>query len=116
MDTIEEEKQSFETRFYRFWHTATPKLFEWFGWIAALGATQFVYAKTKSVVVLGLLYVGYLALAFYAYGFFSSHIQVSAIKTKHNREFVSGLIALGLAYLTSVIAQQAISAFSLSAL
>ena len=116
MSAIEQPKPSFEKRFYAFWLVATPKLFEWFGWIAALGATQFVYAKTKSPVVFGLLLLGYFALLFYAYAIFSSRIQVSAIRTKHHREFVSGLIALGLAYLTSVLAQETVSAFSRSAL
>ena len=116
MDATEKSKPSLERRFYAFWLIATPKLFEWFGWIAALGVTQFVFAKTKSPAVLGLLILGYAALLFYAYAIFSSKIQISAIKAKHHREFVSGLIALGLAYLTNVIAQQAVSAFSRSAL
>jgi|SRR5690606_11931785 len=116
MAATEQSKPSFERRFYAFWLVATPKLFEWFGWIAALGATQYVYAKTQSPAVFGLLILGYLALLFYAYAIFSTKIQVSAIKTKHHREFVSGLIALGLAYLTSVLAQEVVSAFSRSAL
>jgi hypothetical protein len=116
MDATEKSKPPFETRFYQFWLVATPKLFEWFGWIAALGATQYVYAKTKSPAVFGLLILGYFALLFYAYAIFSSKIQISSIKTKHHREFVSGLIALSLAYLTSVLAQQVVSAFSRSAL
>ena len=84
--------------------------------VAALGATQFVAVKTKSHIVYGLLVLGYMALLFYAYAIFSARIRLPLIKTKHHREFVSGMIALALAYLTSVIAQNAVSAFSLSAL
>jgi hypothetical protein len=116
MKAPDKSKPSLEQRFYAFWLQATPKLFEWFGWIAALGVTQFVYAKTKSTAVLALLVVGYASLLLYTYAIFSSKIQVSAIKARHHREFVSGLIALGLTYLTNVIAQQAVGAFSRSAL
>jgi hypothetical protein len=72
MNAPEESKPSFERRFYGFWLIATPKLFEWFGWIAALGVTQFVYARTESFAVLALLIVGYAALLFYTYAVFRS--------------------------------------------
>jgi hypothetical protein len=110
------DKKSLDQRFHSFWLASTPKLFEWFGWIAALGAIKFVHNKTQSLAVYLLLTCGYFVLAFYTQALFSTKISVTKIKSKHNREFVSGLLALALAYLTSVIAGHAVDAISKSAL
>ena len=110
------QKEPFDKRLHAFWLIATPKLFEWFGWIAALGAIKFVHNKTQSFAVYALLIIGYIALALYIQAFFSTKIDIACIKSKHNREFVSGLIALALGYLTSVIAGHAVEAVSQSAL
>jgi len=56
----------FEAQFNKFWLAATPKIFEWIGWIAALGAIGFVHAKTKSTAALILLLVGYASFFFYS--------------------------------------------------
>ena len=52
-------------RFHAFWLVATPKLFEWFGWVAVLGAMSFVYSKTKTMSLFALVILGYLSLLFY---------------------------------------------------
>lgn len=114
-DSREEVRPGYDW-FNSFWLVATPKLFEWFGWVVALGASQYVYEKTRSNVVLVLLLVGYSAMLLYSHTTMLRWVNISAIKAKHHREALSGLIAVAITGLAGYVAQEAISAFSKSAL
>lgn len=115
--TIEQQQpntnNSWIERNHRFWYVATPKIFEWFSWVAVLGALSYLYKKSSSPVLLGLMILGYLGLIFYFSAFFARHtLKISFIRTKRNQEFTSGILAALLGYFASVLAQHAVSVFS----
>jgi hypothetical protein len=113
--TVEQkpENDGWVERNHRFWYLATPKIFEWFSWVAVLGALNYLHRKSGSPWILTLMLLGYLSLVFYFSAFFSRHpIKIPFIRDKNNHELVSGILAILLGYLTSVLSQHAVSAFS----
>ena len=106
----------FFERNHSFWYVATPKLFEWFGWVAVLGALKYLFDKTHSIAVLALLVLGYASLLFYFNGFFERHpVRVPFARSSATRKFVSGLASTILALFAFLLAQHAVGAFSQAA-
>jgi hypothetical protein len=98
---------------HRFWYLATPKIFEWFNWVAVLGALSYLFKKSHSPAVLVLMLLGYLSLIFYFTAFFLRHPpRIPWVRTKHNQEFISGILALLLGYAANVLVQHAVNIFS----
>ncbi len=83
----------------RFWLSATPELFKWLGWVAALAALTYVSQKSDAWVVKALLGFYYVAMFFYlnAYFFqfkFANPPFVKSPKCRHLLSLVlSGIIA-----------------------
>ena len=109
-------KLGFFERNHSFWYIATPKLFEWFGWVAVLGALKYLFDKTHSLAVLGLLILGYASLLFYFNGFFERHpIKFPFVRSSSTHKLVSGLASALLALFAFLLAQHAVGAFSQAA-
>ena len=103
-------------RNHAFWYVATPKLFEWFGWVAVLGALKYLFDKTHSIAVLGLLLIGYAGLLFYFNGFFERHpVKFPFVRSNSTHRLVSGLVSAFLALFAFLLAQHAVNVFSQAA-
>ncbi len=92
------------TAFDRFWLAATPKWFEWMGWILVLAVLGFV-AEEAGTVLLWLVYaVSYAAVVFYFQGFFYSvrFDGFPLIKSERSRRAISLLISIALTFLVFV--------------
>jgi hypothetical protein len=111
-----EGKPSFFERNHAFWYISTPKIFEWFGWVAVLGALKYLFDKTHSVALLGLLLLGYASLFFYFNGFFEHHsIRFPFVRSRDTHKLVSGAVSALLALAAFLLAQRAVDAFSQAA-
>jgi hypothetical protein len=100
-------------RFHDFWQIATPKIFEWFGWVAALGALSYINNKHPSLSLLALILLGYLSLIFYFGGFFIRHpVAIPGIRSKRAREFVWEFVAILLGYGANRLVQHAVLVLS----
>lgn len=79
-------------RFHSFWLIATPKIFEWFEWVAVLGALTYLYNTRPSIALIPLLVLGYLSLIFYFGAFFLKHrIPIPGVHSKALQDILSGL-------------------------
>lgn len=69
---------------------ATPKLFEWLGWVLTLGALRFVANKTQSIAVLVAPGItnGLLILYFYSY-FYQFTFTHQALRNRRTAQAVS---------------------------
>lgn len=102
--------------FDRFWLTATPKLFEWFGWVLTLGAVLWVAKKTHSDVLQTVVYVMYVAVLFY-YAAFFTRFEIRGLPLVKGRkaEFTVSLILSGaIAYLTVLLVTHGVDALVLA--
>ena len=109
----QEERPDFFQRTHTFWYAATPKLFEWFGWVSVLGALKYMFDKTHSISTLALLMLGYAGLFFYFNGFFERHpVRFPFVRSASAHKLFSGLASALLALFAFLFAQQAVSAFS----
>ena len=109
-------KPGFFERNHAFWYVATPKLFEWFGWVAVLGAIKYLFDKTHSFILLGLLILGYASLIFYFNGFFERHpIRLPFVRSSSTHKLFSGLASILIALFASLLAQHAVNVFSQAA-
>jgi hypothetical protein len=54
----------------KFWLSATPKWFEWLGWVLIIGAVTFVAKKTDNVVVVVVNVLSYSFFLMYFQSFF----------------------------------------------
>jgi hypothetical protein len=101
-------------RFHNFWLIATPKIFEWFGWVAVLGALTFLYNKRPTLTLVPLLALGYLSLVFYFGAFFLKHrITIPGVRSKALQDILSGFLAIALGFCANRLVQLAVSAFSI---
>ena len=103
-------------KFHDFWYAATPKIYEWLGWLAILAAIQVVYVKKPAAPIAALLAVGYLSIFFYFGAFFMRHpLRIPWIKGPRTQYMLSVLLSAGSAYAVNRLAQYAVSAFAVSA-
>jgi hypothetical protein len=101
-------------RWHDFWLVATPNIFAWFQWAAVLGLLSYVYAKHPSVWLSLLIGLGYLSLIFYFGGFFTRRsVEIPWIKNKRHGAYIWQGIAILLGFGTSMLVQQAVSAFAI---
>ena len=103
-------------RFHDFWQIATPKIFEWFGWVAVLGALSYIHSKHPSIGLAALILLGYMSLIFYFGGFFLKHpIRIPGIRSKRHQELIWELVAILLGYGANRLVQHAVAVLSQSA-
>lgn len=103
-------------RFHDFWYKATPKIFDWLGWLGILAAVEVVYRKNPEWPVLALLILGYLSLIFYFGAFFLRHpITIPGVRNRQVQWLLSNILAIALTYIVNRIAQYAVSAFVIGA-
>ena len=101
-------------RFHSFWLIATPKIFEWFEWVAVLGALTFLYNKHPTAALVPLLALGYLSLVFYFGAFFLKHrITIPGVHSKPLQDILSGFLAIALGFGANRLIQLAVAAFSI---
>jgi len=74
---------------------ATPRWFEWLGWILILGVITFLARETQSLTLNIVSKVSYIALLFYLQSFFFSleFYGFPLIKTEQNRRIVSLIVS-----------------------
>src|ERR1051326_8550538 len=83
----------------RFWLSATPEIFKWLGWGAALVAMTYVAQRANSGLVRGVVHFYYVAMFFYFNSFFFQFIFTNPpiVKNARGRHFISltisGLLA-----------------------
>jgi hypothetical protein len=103
-------------RFHNFWLIATPKIFEWFEWVAVLGALTFLYNKHPAAALVPLLVLGYLSLVFYFGAFFLKYrVTIPGVHSKALQDILSGFLAIALGFGANRLVQLAVSAFSVGA-
>jgi hypothetical protein len=103
-------------RNHAFWYVATPKLFEWFQWVAILGALRYLFNKSHSIIILALFLLGLASVFFYFNGFLEHHFRsLSFARSSATRRLLSGLASTALAALAFFLAQYAVAAFSITA-
>lgn len=101
-------------RFHSFWLIATPKIFEWFEWVAVLGALTFLYNKHPAVALVPLLALGYLSLVLYFGAFFLKHrITIPSVHSKPLQDIPSGFLAIALGFGANRLIQLAVAVFSI---
>lgn len=98
----------------RFWLAATPEIFKWLGWVAALATLSFIQQKSPSIVVSALRGVCYVAMIFYFNAFFYQFVFLNPpfMKSAKGRWFVSLAISGALAYLAIWFAREAMLVFA----
>jgi len=103
-------------RNHAFWYIATPKIFEWFEWVAILGAIKYLFNKTHSIIILALFILGLAGLLFYFNGFLEHHFRsLPFMRSSATRRLLSGFASSVLAALAFFLAQYAVAAFSATA-
>jgi hypothetical protein len=88
----------------RFWLSATPEMFKWLGWVAALAALTYVAQKNGGWPVRRLLNFYYVAM-FFQFTFMNPPLM----KSTRGRHFVSLVISGLLAAGTALLAQAAVN-------
>lgn len=84
-----------------FWMKATPKWFEWLGWVLILGAFTFLANQTQNVILKFASGFSYIALFFYLQSFFFSleFHGLPIVKSETTRRlislFISGILTSG---------------------
>ena len=84
-----------------FWMKATPRWFEWLGWVLILGAFAFLIELTSNAVVRIAYDLSYIALFFYLQSFFFSldFHGLPFVRSEKIREYlsllISGILAVG---------------------
>ena len=103
-------------RFHDFWYKATPKIFEWLGWVGILAAIEVVYSKNAALPIMGLRALGYCSLLFYFTAFFQHHpVKIPGIRHTKLQYLFSFLFSVGLAYSVNRLAQYVVAAFAVAA-
>lgn len=94
----------------RFWLAATPKLFEWLGWVAALAALTFVQRKSHSLPLMLLLGFCYCSLLLYFIAFFCrfQFTGFPVLKTAGRQLVASICLSFGLALAAYWIVRQVV--------
>jgi cellulose synthase/poly-beta-1,6-N-acetylglucosamine synthase-like glycosyltransferase len=78
-----------------FWVKATPRWFQWLGWLIILGAITFLSEQTKSLLLILVSGASYFMLFFYFQSFFFS-LELSGfpfIKSERVRRLVSLIVS-----------------------
>jgi len=115
-ERTEWKEPSRRDKFHDFWYVATPKIYEWLGWLAILAAIEVVYSKNPAAPIAGLLILGYFSLLFYFGAFFLRHpLRIPGIRNRKMQYALSTLVSIGFAYAANRLAQYAVGAFAVSA-
>lgn len=83
-----------------FWLSATPKWFEWLGWVLILGAFTFLDKSYEIPIVSAVTRISHISLFFFLQSFFFSieFHGVPFVKSKRIRRIISLLISGILSY------------------
>src|SRR5438128_3326483 len=81
--------------FDNFWLSATPEIFKWLGWVAALAALTYIAQKGDAWLIRGLLHLYYVAIFFYFNSFFFQFTFTNPpiVKSPRGRHFASLMIS-----------------------
>jgi hypothetical protein len=98
----------------KFWLAATPEIFKWLGWVAALAVLKLIDEKSGSYAVSAIRGICFIAMIFYFNAFFFQFVFVNQpiVRNPKVRWFVSLAISGGLAALASLLAVKAMYVLS----
>ena len=95
-----------QARLDKFWLAATPRWFDWVGWLLILGALTFVAQKTSNMAVKIVTAISYALLFMYFQSYFYQFEFVNLPFVKRHPYFaraaslaISGLLGLGVYFL-----------------
>jgi hypothetical protein len=104
-------EKDWNDRLHDFALIATPRLFEWLGWVAVMAALTYVWEKQKSFALVPLILLGYISMIVYFGALFRRvKLPIPFVKSQSLRRLLSDIAALLLAFATNLLVQQAIAA------
>jgi hypothetical protein len=97
-----------------FWMKATPKWFEWSGWIIILGAFTFLSKTQENMIIKVITGISYIALFFYFQSFFFSFEfhGIPFVKFEKVRRIISLTLSALLSYGTWLFLCEVVSQIS----
>jgi len=97
-----------------FWMKATPKWFEWLGWIIILGAFTYLSKIQENMVIKVALGISYIALFFYLQSFFFSveFHGLPFVKSEKTRRVISLFLSALLSFGTWLFLRKVVSQIS----
>lgn len=91
---------------------ATPKIFEWFGWIITLGILKYVAEESNYMPLKVIVNISYFIIIFYYQAYFCKfHIRIPGIKDIQIERKVSILISCTIAFFTYLIVTNSVDMF-----
>lgn len=97
-----------------FWMKATPKWFEWLGWIIILGAFTFLNKTQENLIIKVITGISYIALFFYLQSFFFSFEfhGLPFVKSEKVRRIISLILSVLLSYGAWLFLREVVSQIS----
>ena len=101
-----------------FYLKATPKVYEWLGWVITLAALTYVQHKVNSPYISAIITITYILTYFYYIAYFYQFLFIGLpfLKKSKFALFVSYVLSSILAVITWLIVREAVNAITMSQL